>query len=82
MHAGMVPICTRETSVDLMDFGLLIKDGSVQAVQDACMEFVSMAPDEVELRARKSYDHVRKFHTREQFARNYRKFAELIAQSV
>jgi glycosyltransferase involved in cell wall biosynthesis len=82
MHAGMVPICTQEASVDLLDFGLLIKDGSVQAVQDACKAFVSMAPEEVELRARKSYDHVRRVHTREQFAKNYRFFAKEITKEL
>lgn len=82
MHAGLVPICTRETSVDLMDFGLLIKDGSVQAVQKACREFAAMTDDEVEIHARKSYEHVRRVHTREQFAKNYRAFAAELTKEI
>jgi len=75
MHAGMVPVCTRETSVDLMDFGVLIKEGSVEAVQTACRDFAAMTDQEVEIRALKSYEHARRVHTREQFAKNYRAFA-------
>jgi hypothetical protein len=82
MHAGMVPICTRETSVDLMDFGMLIKEGSVEAVQAACREFAGMSDQEVESRSRKSYDHARAVHTREQFAKNYRAFAAEITKDI
>lgn len=82
MHAGMVPICTRETSVDLLDFGILIKEGSVEAVQIACREMASMTDQEVEIRARKSYEHVRRVHTREQFAKNYRAFAAEITKDI
>lgn len=82
MHAGMVPICTREASVDLGDFGVMIKEGSVQAVKEACRAFASMDPEEVELRARKSYEYVRQFHTRDQFAKNYRAFARELTKDL
>lgn len=82
MHAGMVPICTMETSVDLMDFGIQIKAGSVEAVQVACREFSSIADSEVEIRACKSYEHARRVHTREQFTKNYRSFvSEIIKEN-
>jgi glycosyltransferase involved in cell wall biosynthesis len=82
MHAGMVPICTREASVDLMDFGMLIKEGTVEGVQAACREFAAITDQEVEIRARKSYEHVRGVHTREQFAKNYRAFAAEITKDI
>ena len=82
MHAGMVPICTREASVDLMDFGILIKESTVEAVQAACREFASMTDYDVKTRAHKSYDHVRRVHTREQFAKNYRAFAAEITKDI
>lgn len=80
MHAGMVPICTRESSIDLMDFGILIKQGSVKEVQVACTKFSEMSAEDIEIRARKSYNHVRKIHTHDQFAINYRVFARQIAK--
>jgi glycosyltransferase involved in cell wall biosynthesis len=76
MHAGMIPICTREASVDLDDFGVLIREGSVSAVQEAVRKVASMSPPEAERRARASWQHVRAIHTREQFRKNYRAFAQ------
>lgn len=75
MHAGMIPVCTREASVDLEDFGVLIKEGSVSAVQEAVRKIASMSASEVEQRARGSWLHVRAVHTKEQFSKNYAAFA-------
>ena len=76
MHAGMVPICTREASVDLGDFGLLIKEGSVEAVMEAALQFASFSDQEVSERTAASYAHARAHHTRELFQKNYRIFAK------
>jgi glycosyltransferase involved in cell wall biosynthesis len=75
MHAGMIPVCTREASVDLNDFGVLITEGSVSAVQEAVRKVASMSASEVEQRARGSWLHVRAVHTKEQFSQNYAAFA-------
>lgn len=75
MHAGMIPVCTREASVDLEDFGVLIKEGSVSAVQEAVRKVASMSASEVEQRTRGSWRHVRAVHTKEQFSKNYAAFA-------
>lgn len=75
MHAGMVPLCTRETSVDLKDFGMLIKNDNVEAVMETARAFAVLPDHEVEQRARASYEYVRKVHTRDQFQKNYCEFA-------
>lgn len=75
MHAGMIPACTYEASVDLGNFGELVQSGTVEAVQEACRKIASMSDDEVESRARASYEHARTFHTQEKFRENYRKYA-------
>lgn len=80
MHAGMIPITTWEASVDLCDFGILISEGSVSAVQDAVRKVASMNASEVKHRARTSWAHVRAVHTREQFAKNYSAFASSLIQ--
>ena len=76
MHAGMVPICTREASVDLGDFGILIKQGDIAAVKEAALQFARLSSQEIEGRARASYQHVRAHHTREQFTKNYDAFVD------
>jgi glycosyltransferase involved in cell wall biosynthesis len=82
MHAGMVPICTHEASVDLGNFGILVKEGSVEAVMEAAFQFASLSDSEVAERARASYDHVRKYHTRDQFKKNYKIFAKTLLNPI
>lgn len=82
MHAGMLPVCTTEASVDLGDFGVHVDSGTVEAVQKACRTVAQMPPGEVGARARAAYEHVRKVHTRRMFRENYRQFAQKITGTV
>ncbi|KAB2644106.1 MAG: glycosyltransferase [Verrucomicrobia bacterium] len=81
MHAGMVPLCTYEASVDLNDFGMLIKSGTVEAVMETARAFAALPDEEVQQRAKASYEHVRKVHTRDQFQKNYHEFAARVLKS-
>jgi len=82
MHAGMLPVCTTEASIDLGDFGVHVASGTVEAVQAACRAVAEMPASEVESRARAAYEHVRRVHTRGKFRENYRKFAERITEGI
>jgi hypothetical protein len=82
MHAGLLPICTTEASVDLGSFGVLIPAASVESVRNRCRKISTMSPRDVEQRARESWEHARSFHTREMFQTNYSAFASTIAREV
>jgi hypothetical protein len=82
MHAGLLPICTRETSVDLEDFGIPIAMDTVAAVQAACRKIALMPNDEVEQRARAAYEHARLAHTRTRFRQNYEAFAASVVAGM
>ena len=82
MHAGMLPVCTEEASIDLMDFGVPVDSGTVEAVQLACRQVAEMPATEVEARVRRAYDHVRAVHTRERFRENYSRFASSIVAGM
>lgn len=75
MHAGLIPICTEEASVDLGNFGVAVTEGTVDAVKNACLHVAGMPKGEIESRSRASWDHVRKTHTLDAFAKNYTRFA-------
>jgi hypothetical protein len=82
MHAGLLPICTTEASIDLGDFGVHVQTASVEAVQNACRAVAEMSAGEVENRVRSAYEHVRRKHTRDKFQENYRKFAAKITDNL
>jgi glycosyltransferase involved in cell wall biosynthesis len=82
MHAGMLPVCNTEASIDLGNFGVHVELASVESVQKACRAVAEMSSSEVERRARGAYEHVRREHTREKFQENYRKFATKITDNL
>jgi len=82
MHAGMIPICTTEASIDLEDFGVHVESGTVEAVQSACRSVAGMPAAEVGARARGAYEHVRRVHTRERFRENYGKFSRKVVEGI
>ena len=71
----MIPACTYEASVDLGDFGELVKSGTVEAVQEACRRIAELPDEDVESRARASYEYARAVHSREKFRENYQNYA-------
>lgn len=82
MHAGMLPIVTREASIDTGDFGLAIAGGSVEGVRAALGQFTSLSTGEIKRRAQASYDHVRAHHTRALFQANYERYAESLVSRL
>jgi len=74
-HAGLVPLVTRETGFDIGDFGMRVREGSVEAVCEAVRAFAEESPAQVEARCRAAWEFVRAEHTRDRFRREYREFA-------
>lgn len=82
MHAGLIPVCTREASVDLGDFGAIVKDATVESVMDSVSIIASEAPRDTESRARRAYDHARGHHRRDLFASAYAEFVARVAAGI
>ena len=73
MHAGLIPVVTYEASVDIEDFGVLIDDISGESVTESVRHLSAMPADELQRRTRAAWQHVRQHHTREAFAKSFRK---------
>lgn len=74
MHAGLIPIVTRESSVDVGDFGIVLSSATVDEII-AAANFVSSLPaTELENRARASWEYARANHTQQTFAQDYEEF--------
>ena len=78
MQAGLIPVVTRETSVDTSDFGVVISDATVESVMAAAKYVAAMPENELRVRSEKAWQYARSNHTRDQFARNYRAAIETI----
>ena len=74
MHAGLIPLVSYESSVDVEDFGVMFKDNSVKAVQEAVRMVSTLPPGQLRRMARRAWEFARANHTREKFTEEYKKF--------
>jgi glycosyltransferase involved in cell wall biosynthesis len=83
MHAGLLPVLTREASVDLSpETGVLLREATVEHVREAAAGLAALPAAELEQRSRAAWEWARAHHTREVFAARFRAFAgELVAGS-
>jgi glycosyltransferase involved in cell wall biosynthesis len=72
MHAGLIPIVSREASVDVDGFGMVLEDCTIEAIQRAVQALAELPVEQLEARARKAWHYARTHHTREIFTREYR----------
>jgi hypothetical protein len=69
---------TRESSVDVGDFGIVLDAGTIAEIKAAANRLSSMTATELENRARAAWEHARANHTQESFAKNYEDFVTTI----
>lgn len=77
MHAGLIPIVTREASVDITpDRGVVLPRASVASIQAAVKALSARPPAELNAMARAAWIWARATHTREGFKQEYRAFVQ------
>ncbi|HVS14256.1 MAG TPA: glycosyltransferase [Thermoanaerobaculia bacterium] len=80
LHAGLIPLLTREASVDLDPaWGIELERATVEEIREQVTRLAAQAPSELEAMARGGWEWVRGHHTREIFADAWRAFAEDLA---
>ncbi len=78
LHAGLIPVVTHETSIDLEGFGVELREASVEAIREAALEVAGLPAAELERLAVGAWEHARREHTRERFAAEHRRAIERI----
>jgi glycosyltransferase involved in cell wall biosynthesis len=78
LHAGLIPIISYESGVDVGDFGLILQECSIKEIQSAVRQISSLSAQELKTRARKAWEYAQTHHTHEKFAQEYRKAVETI----
>ena len=78
LHAGLIPLITYETSVDVHDFGELMEDISVEGIRRQVRAMSERPVEELRTLALKAWSHAREHHSREKFTVGYRTAAESI----
>ena len=73
MHAGLIPLVSRESSVDIEpDCGVLLPDCSVETLRASVKELSTRTPDQLTHMAQSAWSWARAHHSRERFRAEYR----------
>ena len=73
LHAGLIPIISYESGVDVDGFGVVLKNCSIDAIKNSIRMISSLPANELQSRSHKAWGYSRANHTRERFAEEYRK---------
>lgn len=73
MHAGLVPIVSYESGIDVHDYGYLLKDCSIENIKGVVREIADLPPKKLENMARNAWEYARQHYTRENFSKEYSK---------
>jgi glycosyltransferase involved in cell wall biosynthesis len=72
LHAGLIPVISYQSGVDVNGFGLVLKDCSIPNIKDSVRTISSLSSGELQARSRQAWEYSRTHHTRETFAKEYR----------
>jgi glycosyltransferase involved in cell wall biosynthesis len=78
LHAGLVPIVSYESGVDVHDFGVTLKTCSIEEIRDEVQRIAKLPPQEIKRMACAAWKFARANHTRERFAEAYQKVIDQI----
>jgi len=80
LHGGLVPIVTREASVDVGDFGFELRGAEVASILATVREVAVLRPEALAARSRAAWEFARRVHTRENFESTYRRLLSEVFQ--
>jgi glycosyltransferase involved in cell wall biosynthesis len=73
LQAGLIPIISRESGFDVDDFGLILRECSIDEIKNSIRKVSGLSAEELESMALKAWEYARANHTRKSYAREYRK---------
>jgi glycosyltransferase involved in cell wall biosynthesis len=80
LAGGLIPILSYESSVDVDDFGMILPSSSVSEIREAVTAVASLPAAELQTMARKSWEYARENHSRDCFAREWRRVLDAILE--
>jgi len=72
MHAGLIPIVSRESGIKTEDFGILLETSDIKEISSVINKLSSEPTQILKDRSIKSWNYANRNHTREKFASEFR----------
>ena len=72
MHAGLIPIVSRETGIDVERIGYLLQDDSLETLRDAILSVSFLSPEVLERQSLRVVETAKREYTEETFVRRWK----------
>jgi glycosyltransferase involved in cell wall biosynthesis len=76
MHAGIIPIISKESGIDVHDFGLMLSDCSVESIKFSLQTISNLSNEKLKYMTSTAWEEARANHSKDRFAEEYRKLIE------
>lgn len=80
MHAGLIPLVSRESGIETGTFGITFKENTIEEIMQDVKDIAAQAPLALQDRSRGAWEYARATHTREHFGAAFRAFIDSIEQ--
>jgi glycosyltransferase involved in cell wall biosynthesis len=81
LQAGLVPILSYESGVDVHDFGVIFDNLSLEEIKAKVISISNLPVEDLKLMSRQAWEYARANHTKEKFAQVYRNVVEQIIEN-
>jgi len=79
IHSGLIPIVSKETGINAEEAGgITLTSCSLSEIETAIKKVSEMSAEEIQKRAKMAWDYARKYHTKENFSKEYSSFIDTI----
>ncbi len=80
LHAGLIPIISTHSGVDIRDFGTILKDCSMEEIKKAIIETSALSTEELKKQSIAVWNYAQRTFTKENFTEAYESFAGQIIE--
>jgi len=78
LHAGLIPIVSYESSVDIDGFGIILQKSTVEEIVESIEMLLQKPTEELQRMSKSAWLYARTHHTQEKFAECYNAFVNHI----
>ena len=82
LHGGLIPIISYESSVDIPDFGIVLKDSTIEELIQGVEKVSGLPETDLRTQSKKAWNYARKNHTQENFKKDYEKFVDIMISNM
>lgn len=72
LHAGLIPIISRESGLSMEQFGVVLRDCGVETICQQVRRIASLPEDTLEQMTKNAWEYARRVHTEGNYAESYR----------